>query len=93
MALGKDEFQHHANVSQLYTQASGTVHFLLHFDGGRYRDDFVSLLSAVYRPNLKRIMEEPSFEQISGVAFDQLDREYRLHMQQLEQQLLNAAGN
>ena len=91
MALGKDAFQQSSNVSQLYTQASGTAHFLLHYDDGRYRDAFVKLLSAVYRPDLRRILEEPSFDRISGVSFDQLDREYRLHMQQLDDELSRAA--
>jgi hypothetical protein len=87
MALGKDAFQRHGNVSQLYTQASGTVHFLLHYQDGRYRDDFVTLLSTAYRPDLKHILQEPSFDRISGVPFDQLDREYRDHMQILDDQL------
>lgn len=87
MALGRDAFQQHPNVSQLYTQASGTVHFLLHYDNGRYHDAFVELLSAVYRPDLKNILAEPSFAEIADVPFDQLDREYREHMRTLDDQL------
>ena len=48
--LGKQQFQYHNNISQLYTQASGLTHFMLHFEDGIYRDDFLQLLSSAYRP-------------------------------------------
>lgn len=92
MSLGREVFQQHPNVSQLYTQASGTVHFLLHYDNGRYRDDFVALLAAVYRPDLKDVLTEPSLARISGVSFEQLDREYRDHMQMLDAQAADQSG-
>lgn len=88
--LGKSAFQSHPNVSQFYTQASGTVHFMMHYQDGLYRDDFFALLSAAYRPDPNDLLTEPSFEKISGVPFEEIDRQYRLHMQQLEDQLLGA---
>lgn len=90
--LGKDGFQKHPNISQLYTQASGMVHFLMHYEDGVYRDDFVELLSEVYRPNLKDILKEPSLIDITGVTGDELDRQYREHMKDLEEQVLRNAS-
>jgi hypothetical protein len=89
-AFGKEEFQSHSNAKQFYTQASGVVHFLMHYQDGIYRDDFVTLLQAVYRPNLNDVLTEPSFEQILGVSFEELDKQYRLHMQSLDDQIHSA---
>ncbi|MEZ6059312.1 MAG: hypothetical protein R3C19_03010 [Planctomycetaceae bacterium] len=90
-SLGKDSFQNHPNVAQLYSQASGVTHFLMHYDDGRYRDDLVRLLSAVYRPNLKDLSHEPSLEEITGVRFEVLDQQYRDHMETLAIQLRERA--
>lgn len=81
--LGLADFKHHPNLPQLYTQAAGVSHFLMHYDNGIYRDDFVSLLSAAYRPNLRDITSEPSLEEITGVKFAVLDQQYREHMENL----------
>ncbi|MCP4174864.1 MAG: hypothetical protein GY758_29295 [Fuerstiella sp.] len=82
-SMGKDEFQHHVNRPQLYSQGSGVAHFLLHYDDGSYRDAFVKLLSAAYRPDLRRVTEEPSLERMTGVRFAVLDQQYREHMENL----------
>ena len=84
-ALGKEEFQHHPQVSPLYTQASGFTHFLMHYDDGLYRDDLITLLSQIYRPQPEQILEEPSLTRIAGVSFETFDRQYRAHMQNLNQ--------
>jgi len=84
-ALGKDEFQHHPQVSPLYTQASGFTHFLMHYEDGLYRDDLITLLSQIYRPQPDTILEEPSLTKIAGVSFETFDRQYRAHMQNLNE--------
>lgn len=84
MSLGHDDFMRHPNVAQFYTQASGVAHFLMHHDGGVYRDDLVKLLSAVYRPDLRDLRKQPSLQEISGVRFETLDVQYRSHLEQLE---------
>ncbi|MFN8708678.1 MAG: hypothetical protein ACK50J_18520, partial [Planctomyces sp.] len=81
--IGKDGFQQHPNAAQLYTQASGTAHFLMHYDGGVYRDDLVAFLKAVYVPDAEDVLSVPSFDKISGVPFEQLENQYRAHMQML----------
>lgn len=78
--MGRDQFQTHTNFRQLYSQSSGVVHFLMEYKGGQYKDDFVSLLSAVYRPNLTNVMLKPSLQEITGVEFSVLDQQYREHM-------------
>ncbi len=79
-SLGQEHFMGHPNRAQFYTQASGLCHFLLHYDNGVYRDDFVKLLSAVYRPNLRNVLKQPSLEEISDVRFGKLDQQYREHL-------------
>lgn len=91
--LGKDEFQGHPQISPLYTQASGFAHFLMHYDDGLYRDDVIQLLAEIYRPDAQRILEEPSFSRIAGVSWTDLDHQYRIHMQNLDDQLQAAEGD
>lgn len=91
-SLGKDDFQRHPNIAQLYSQASGVAHFLLHYDNGRYQDDFVELLSAAYRPDPRRMREEPSLEKITGVSFTTLDQQYREHMGNIAIAIQTLAG-
>ncbi len=82
-ALGQDEFQHHPQITQLYTQGAGFAHFLMHYEDGLYRDDLITLLSEIYRPDPGKVLEEPSLQEISGISFDTLDRQYHAHMQNL----------
>ncbi len=86
--MGKDAWQGHPDLPKLYTQASGVVHFMMHYQDGVYRDDFVALLAAAYRPDPTDFLSEPSFEKISGVKFEELDSQYRLHLLQLEDEAL-----
>jgi hypothetical protein len=83
MQLGQQEFQHHAQISQLYTQGAGFAHFLMHYEDGLYRDDLTTLLSTIYRPNPSDALNEPSLPEIAGVTYDELDRQYHSHMQSL----------
>ncbi len=85
--LGKDEFQQHPNVMQLYSQASGLAHFLMHYDDGRYRDDLVRLLTARYRPNARNPLSEPTLSDVTGVPFMRLDQQYREHMANVGEQI------
>ncbi|MEY2725800.1 MAG: hypothetical protein RLZZ458_1667 [Planctomycetota bacterium] len=86
-ALGKDEFQTHPQISPLYTQSSGFAHFLMHYQDGLYRDDLIQLLAAVYRPDAERPESDPDFSQIAEVGWMELDRQYREHMQNLDDQI------
>ncbi|MCA9009201.1 MAG: hypothetical protein KDB01_05610 [Planctomycetaceae bacterium] len=83
MTLGQAEFQHHPQIRPLYTQGAGFAHFLMHYEDGLYRDDLITLLSQIYRPDPDKVLEEPSLPEISGVSYDTFDRQYHAHMQNL----------
>jgi len=85
--LGKDEFQQHPQVSPLYTQAAGFTHFMMEYEDGLYRDDLIALLAAIYRPDLKAVLDDPSLPKIAGVNCNDFDHQYRTHMQNLADQI------
>ena len=43
-----EQLQNDRRIATLYSQSAGLTHFLVHYDGGRYRDALVAYLSAVY---------------------------------------------
>ena len=61
----------------LYSQAAGLTHFLIHYDGGRYRDSLVAYLVAVYtgRATLNTL------SQLTGTSYAELDHQYREFME------------
>ena len=78
--LGQKDFQRHSQMPALYSQASGVAHFLMHYQDGAYRDDFVSLLSAYYRPSPREPLKQVSLKDLTGVPFAKLDQQYRDHI-------------
>lgn len=86
-ALGRDGFQRHPQISPLYTQSSGFVHFLMHYEDGLYRDDLIELLAEIYRPDAEHPEADPNFSQIAEVGWTELDRQYREHMRNLDDEL------
>lgn len=76
-ALTMTTLQADRHVRTLYSQAAGLTLFLIHGDGGRYRDAVISSLAAVYTgrdvPN--------TLARQTGVALEQLDRQYREFME------------
>ncbi len=72
-AMGREELQTHPRIATLYSQAAGLTHFLIAYDGGRYRDALVHYLSAVYSGR-----DDPNtLARLTGVAYPELDRRYR----------------
>lgn len=49
VTLGREQVQDSPDIRKLYAQAAGLSHFLIDGDGGRQREAFVDLLSAVYQ--------------------------------------------
>lgn len=82
-ALGMQALQSHPRIQPLYTQGSGVAHFLMHYDGGRYRDGFMQHLAELYRPNPKDPLAEPSLEKALGVSFAELDKQYTEYISNL----------
>jgi hypothetical protein len=84
MALGKQDFQT-PDMTQLhgyYSQATGMVHFFLHYREGIYRDAFIEYLAHVYSP-VNRIRHVASIETSTGVRLETLDEQYLEHLRSL----------
>ncbi len=78
VTLGMEQLQADKRIRALYSQAAGLTHFLVHYDGGRYRDTLVAYLAAVYTGR-----DGPqTLAQLAGVSLRELDRQYREFMSQ-----------
>ena len=77
-SMGLRKFQTDPNIARNYSQASGLCHFLLHHDGGRYRDAVIQHLLQIYTPN--RRISIASLETLTGVTTTELDRQYHRHL-------------
>ncbi len=74
---GMEKFQSDHRIRTLYSQAAGLTHFLVHYDGGRYRDALVAYLGAVYSGR-----DGPqTLSQLTGVSLGELDKQYRQFME------------
>ncbi len=65
-------------IAMLYSQSAGLTHFLMHYDGGRYREALVHYLLSVYTDQAT----PATLAQLTGVKYAELDRQYREFMQQ-----------
>jgi hypothetical protein len=74
---GMDRVQADPRIATLYSQAAGITHFLIHHDGGRYRDALVAYLATVYSGR-----DDPNtLSRLTLTPYGQLDREYRQFME------------
>ena len=90
--MGMNEFQSAPNIEKNYSQASGLVHFLMHYEGGMYREALSEHLSDIYSLN-RGVRENPrSLETITGVDYAELDRQYGEYIRQLGQPGLDSAA-
>ena len=72
-AMSANQFQSDPRLAMLYSQASGIMSFLVHHNGGEYRDALVAYLQAVYTGR-----DNPGLlAQLTGKSFEELDKEYR----------------
>jgi len=72
-AMGMADLQTDPRIATLYSQAAGLAHFLVHYEGGRYRDALVAYLDAVYSGR-----DTPTtLADLAGTSFAELDRRYR----------------
>ncbi|MBS0208149.1 MAG: hypothetical protein JSS27_04270 [Planctomycetes bacterium] len=78
-AMGREPFQRHANLPQLYSQSAGLTHFLMHSGGGRYRDALVDYMIAIYTGRDTTI----TLREATGVGYEELDRQYRAFIEAL----------
>ena len=71
--MGMHAIQSDKRIATLYSQAAGLTHFLIHYDGGRYRDALVACLSAVYDGRDNPLL----LPQLTGTSSGDLDSQYR----------------
>ncbi len=82
-SLSKNAYQDPFQISQRYSQASGVVHFYMHYKDGMYRDALIDHFAALYRPI------DPGFrvggmDHFTGVAYSELNRQYREYISALD---------
>lgn len=75
-AMGSREFQHHPQVGKNYSQASGLAAFLMHYGDGRYRDALVAHLTQLYSGISSKRTRARSLDDLTGVRYEELDRQY-----------------
>jgi hypothetical protein len=72
-----------ANLRKNYSQGAAVTHFFMHYDEGRYREALIEYLSQIYSPD-KSVREHPdSLEVLTGVADEDLDRQYADYIRKL----------
>ncbi len=82
-AMGMNEFQHSQEIRKNYSQAAGLAHFFLHYGGGRYRDALVEHLAEIYRTNGKQRAYVRGLDELTGVPYADLDKQYIEYMHKL----------
>lgn len=83
--MGMVAFQSHPKIANNYSQAASLAHFFMHFDGGRYRDALVEHLSQLYTVSPRSRSGVQSLAEITGVGFEELDRQYGEYLKQLNE--------
>lgn len=73
---GMLSLQRDPDIRMLYSQSAGLMHFLMHYDEGRYRDALVAYLVAIYTGRDTPL----TLAQLTGTPYDALDRQYREFM-------------
>ena len=72
--IGMEGLQKDPRIGKLYSQAAGLTHFLVFFDGSRYRDALVSYLVAVYTGR----DDHNTLARLTGAQnYEELDKQYR----------------
>ena len=72
------------NISKNYSQASGLTHFFMHYENGRYRDALITHLREIYRVRRNKRIPVPKLDELTGVAFGDLDRQYIAYMKWMQ---------
>jgi len=81
--MGMEPFQSAQEIRKNYSQGAALAHFFMHYDDGRYREALIEHLSQIYSPT-KSIREHPeSLEELTGVADEELDRQYGQYIRRL----------
>jgi hypothetical protein len=84
---GMQEFQTATDLKKIYTQAAGLARFFMHHDNGRYRDALVTHLSQLYSKDERVRDRADSLDELTGVDFIELDRQYAEDARQTENEI------
>ena len=84
---GMQEFQGSPELAKNYTQAAGLARFFMHYDKGRYREALVKHLAQLYSKDERVRDRADSLEELTGVDFSDLDRQYAEDARQTDEQV------
>ena len=84
---GMQEFQRSPDLAKNYTQASGLARFFMHYQNGRYREALVKHLAQLYSADERTRERADSLDELTGVDFPELDRQYAEDARQTKEQL------
>jgi hypothetical protein len=84
---GMQEFQRSAELAKNYTQAAGLARFFMHYNNGRYREAIVKHLAQLYSADERVRERADSLDELTGVDFSELDRQYADDAKQIEEQV------
>jgi hypothetical protein len=76
--LGREAFQAHDRIADLYDQCGGLADFLMNARGGRYREAFIEYLARVYSGTA----DPDTLPRLCRRSLAELDAEYRESMHQ-----------
>jgi hypothetical protein len=82
-SLSKNAYQDPLQISERYSQASGLVHFYMHFNRGQYRDALIDHFAALYRP-IAPGFRVGGIDQFTGVPYEKLGQQYRDYISGLD---------
>jgi hypothetical protein len=82
-AMGMNAFQRSPEIRKNYSQAAGLAHFFMHYEGGRYRDALIEHLAEIYHTTGRQRAVVKPLDELTGVSFADLDRQYVEYMHSL----------
>lgn len=88
--MGMYEFQHAPELAKNYTQASGLARFFMDAENGRYREALVTHLTHLYSSDSRQRNMAPALDKLTGVEFEDLDRQYAEDARIIEKSLETA---
>ncbi len=76
-AMGMENLQRDVRIQKMYSQSAGLMQFLMHANGGKYRDALAGYIDAVYAGKA----EATTLAKLTQKSYEELDREYREYLQ------------
>jgi hypothetical protein len=91
-AMGMRDFQTQPDLAKNYTQAAGLARFFMEYDDGRYREKLVQHLAQLYSSNTRERDTAPGLDKLTGVSFEELDKQYAEDAKANEKASVEARG-